>query len=143
VIAKRLIEKAKDTGCGIALENLSGTRARTRFHKVQRARMGGWSFFQPRSFIEYKARLAGVSVVLVDPSYSSRECSECGHCDKANRPPQSGFVCQACGYTAHAGTNAARNIRARALVNAPGSRNSMLFSKLLEFQGQASDFSRE
>jgi IS605 OrfB family transposase len=120
-ISKKLVVKAKDTDCGIALEDLKGIRDRLQFRKPQRARMGGWAFFQLRWFVEYKARLAGVPVVLVDPRNTSRTCSACGHCDKANRRSQSEFVCVACGFEIHADLNAALNHRdrARVSVNAP------------------------
>lgn len=118
-ISKRLVAKAKDTGSGIALEDLNGIRDRIQFRKQQRARMGGWAFSQLRLFVEYKAKLAGVPVVAVDPRNTSRQCSACGHCEKANRKNQSEFECLACGHKSLADFNAARNIRARALVNAP------------------------
>jgi IS605 OrfB family transposase len=121
VISKELIAHCKDTGRGIALENLTHIRDRARFHKGQRAKMSGWSFFQLRSFIAYKGVLAGVSAVFVDPRNTSRTCAECGHCEKANRTSQSVFKCRACGHEANADTNAARNIRARAIVMSPES----------------------
>lgn len=119
VISKKLVAKAKDTERGIALEELKGIRDRIRFRKPRRAKMAGWSFRQLRTFIEYKAQLSGVEVVLVDPAYTSQSCHECGHTERANRPSQTEFLCQACGHTAHADENAALNIRARAIVNAP------------------------
>jgi IS605 OrfB family transposase len=118
-ISKRLVALAKDTGRGIALEDLKGIRDRTRFCKQQRARLSGWAFSQMRSFVEYKAKLAGVQVVTVDPYNTSRTCSECGYCHKANRKSQDRFKCRQCGYNTHADFNAARNIRARAVVNQP------------------------
>ncbi len=118
-IAKSLVAKAKDTGRGIALEELKGIRERTRFRKAQRAKMSGWAFHQLRAFIEYKAQREGVILVLVDPRNTSRTCPACGHIDRANRPSQAEFRCVACGHTDHADVNAARNIRARASVNAP------------------------
>ena len=118
-ISKQLVAKAKDTARGIALEDLQGIRERTRFRKPQRARMGGWAFFQLRAFIEYKAGLAGVPVVLVDPRNTSRTCSRCGHCEKANRRSHAEFECRQFGFRAHADYNAALNISARAAVSAP------------------------
>ncbi|MGZ3302203.1 MAG: zinc ribbon domain-containing protein [Isosphaeraceae bacterium] len=87
----------------------------------QRNRLSGWAFFQLRSFIEYKAKLAGVPVIAVDPRNTSRTCPECGHNEKANRKSQSEFECRACGHRSHADLVAARNIgsRARACVMAP------------------------
>ena len=115
IISKRIVEKAKGTDKGIALENLKGIRkSQTRFRKPQRAKMSGWAFSQLRTFIEYKAKRAGISVVCVDPKYTSQTCAECGHCEKANRQTQEYFLCKQCGYQAHADLNAARNIRAKA-----------------------------
>jgi transposase len=81
--------------------------------------MAGWAFAQLRFFVEYKAKLAGVPVVLVDPRNTSRRCSVCGSIAKANRQSQAGFSCKHCGYAANADFNAAVNIRSGALVNAP------------------------
>ena len=81
--------------------------------------MTGWSFAQLRSFIEYKAQLAGVVVVLVDPKHTSQQCHACGHVARSNRRSQAAFSCLRCGYQTHADCNAAMNIRCRALVSAP------------------------
>jgi IS605 OrfB family transposase len=116
--SKELVQKAKDTGRGIALEDLSGIRDRTTVRAKDRPRHMGWSFFQLRSFVEYKAKLAGVPIVLVDPRGTSRTCNACGHCDKANRKSQAEFLCVHCGHSANADLNAARNIRDRAVSNA-------------------------
>ena len=120
-ISKKLVAKAKGTGRGIGMENLKGIRDRQRFRKQQRARVSGWSFFQLRSFVEYKATLAGVLFVPVNPAYTSQTCAECGHCEAANRQSQAEFACQRCGHKAHADLNSARNHRdrARAAVNRP------------------------
>jgi putative transposase len=118
-ISKTLVAAAKGTERGIALEDLQDIRERTRFRKPQRARMTGWAFAQLRFFVEYKAQLAGVPVVLVDPKHTSQQCSVCGHIARANRRSQAVFSCKHCGYTTNADVNAALNIRARARVNAP------------------------
>ena len=120
VISKRLVRHAKDTQRGIALEDLQGIRQNgKRFRRRQRSRQSNWSFFQLRGFIQYKARLAGVPVVLVDPRDTSRTCPECGFVDKANRISQSRFVCVSCGFAGPADHVAARNIRAKAVVMQP------------------------
>jgi transposase len=64
-----------------------------------------------RQFITYKAKLAGVPVILIDPKNTSRTCSFCGHCEKANRKNQSEFVCKKCRHSENADFNAAKNIR--------------------------------
>ena len=117
-ISKHIVEKAKRTGQGIALEDLKGIRDRVRARKPQRSTLHSWSFGQLRSFIEYKARLAGVPVALVDPRNTSRTCPTCGCVDKANRRSQAVFSCVRCGFSGLADAIAAENIR-RAAVNQP------------------------
>lgn len=123
-ISKRIVATAKGTGRGLALEDLQGIRDRTRLRRRQRARHANWGFFQLRSYLSYKAAMAGVSLVLVDPRYTSQTCLACGVIDKASRRNQAEFVCTACGVAALADHNAARNIafRARAAVNQPNDR---------------------
>lgn len=118
-ISKKLVAKAKDTGRALALEDLNGIRDRITVHRAQRATLHSWSFFQLRSFIAYKAKRAGVPVVLVDPRNTSRTCPKCGHIDKANRKSQSVFSCVACGHSGLADHIAAINIGRRAAVNPP------------------------
>jgi putative transposase len=118
-ISKQLVALATDTARGLALEDLKGIRERSRFRRSQRAKMAGWSFSQLRAFIAYKAQLAGVALTVVDPRDTSRTCSVCGHCERANRRSQAEFCCQSCGHVSHADINAALNIRAKALVNVP------------------------
>lgn len=119
VISKKLVEKAKDTHRGIALENLEGIRERTIVRKSQRRQQHSWGFYQLRRFIEYKARLAGVLVELVDPRNTSRTCPECGCINKRNRKSQSEFSCVSCGFSSIADYIAAVNIGRRASVNTP------------------------
>jgi putative transposase len=112
-ISKAIVGLAKDTSRGIAVEDLGGIRDRLPvWSKESRNRLSGWSFAQLAAFLEYKARLAGVPVVKVDPRNTSRTCSECGHCEKDNRKSQEKFLCVSCGHRANADQNAARNIRA-------------------------------
>ncbi len=118
-ISKQLVHKAQGTGRAIALEDLQGIRDRITVSKPQRAGLHSWSFYQLRQYIEYKAKLAGVPVILVDPRHTSRTCPECGHCDQHNRPNQSTFCCTQCSFAANADYVAARNISGRAAVNPP------------------------
>lgn len=118
-ISKQLVGKAKDTDRGIALEDLEGIRDRITVRRTQRADLHSWAFHQLRTFIAYKATMAGVVVQLVDPRNTSRGCSQCGHVDKRNRPTRDDFLCIACGHAAPADTNAAINIGRRAAVMRP------------------------
>ncbi|MFF2248444.1 RNA-guided endonuclease InsQ/TnpB family protein [Streptomyces sp. NPDC058142] len=112
-IAKHVVAEAERTGRGIALEDLTGIRARVRLRKPQRATHSSWAFAQLGAFIAYKARRAGVPVVFVDPAYTSQQCCACGHIDKVNRASQALFICRNCGVVAHADRNASHNIAAR------------------------------
>jgi IS605 OrfB family transposase len=118
-IAKRIVAKAKATGSRIILEDLQGIRARGAVRGRQRARHSAWSFAQLQAFVRYKAEVAGVPVVLVDPRQTSRRCSACGDCAKANRKSQSAFRCQECGFSCHADHNAALNLKAQGFVDSP------------------------
>jgi IS605 OrfB family transposase len=118
-VSKRIVERAKRIGYGIAVEDLTGIRDRVRLRRSQRDNLHSWAFHQLRTFLEYKAKLAGVPLVAVDPKYTSQQCSACGHTERANRPSQDVFSCKSCGYAAHADFNAAVNLSRRALVSAP------------------------
>lgn len=113
VIAKQTVTEAARTSRGIAVEDLTGIRARVRLRKPQRVTLSSWSFHQLGSFLAYKARRAGVPLVEVDPRYTSQTCNRCGHRDKRNRPDQETFHCRSCGVVAHADHNAALNIASR------------------------------
>jgi len=120
-ISKRLVQKAQGTHRAIAVENLTGIRRRVTVRRRQRARHANWSFYQLKQFIAYKARLAGVPLIEVDPRNTSRTCPACGCINRKSRRSQSLFSCIHCGYSAPADHNAAVIIAARAAVNRPNS----------------------
>lgn len=126
-ISKKLVENAKDTNRAIALEEIKDIKKglKNRFGKKQRAKISGWSFYELRTFVEYKSKLNGVPVYLVNPKYTSQTCHKCGHCEKANRQSQSEFVCKNCNLHINADINASMNIRSRALVNTPQSSENV------------------
>lgn len=109
-VAKKIVKKAKDTESGIALEELTHIRKRTTVRKSMRSKHSSWSFGQLRSFIEYKAKLAGIKTALVNPKYTSQRCSDCGYIHKNNRKTQSEFICGKCGNKLNADYNASLNI---------------------------------
>jgi IS605 OrfB family transposase len=122
-ISKTLVKKAAVSCKALALEDLTGIRARVTVRHEHRYERHSWAFSQLRELITYKAAWAGVSLHLVDPRNTSRTCSTCGHCEKANRRSQAEFLCQRCGFTVNADYNAAINISRkepyRAAVNQP------------------------
>ena len=118
-IAKQLVRRAERTGRGIALEDLKGIRGRIRARRPQRSALHTWAFAQLGELIRYKAQLAGVPVIQVDPRNTSRQCPRCGHTDTRNRPSQAAFRCVGCGHSGHADHIAACNIAGRAAVSRP------------------------
>jgi putative transposase len=112
-ISKRIVAEAQRTGRGIAVEQLTGIRARVRLRKPQRAAVHSWAFAQLGGFLAYKSKAAGVAFVEVDPAYTSQTCSACGWVDKPNRRSQAGFECGRCGFVGHADHNAAIVIATR------------------------------
>src|SRR5690606_28093813 len=98
-ISKRIVQTAKRTNRAVAIEKLTGIRTRIRARKRERTRLHSWGFAQLGWFLSYKCAVAGVPLVQVDPRNTSRQCSQCGHTEKANRKSQSEFVCKACGHT--------------------------------------------
>jgi putative transposase len=109
-ISKQIVAEAERSGRGIAIEELGGIRGRVKAWPKQHAILHSWAFSQLRLFLQYKAALAGVALVAVDPRNTSRTCAVCGHCAKENRRTQHQFRCRSCNHEAHADINAAVNI---------------------------------
>ncbi len=118
IVSKKIVNRANDTGRGIAIEDLKGIRASIKVRKPQRGLLHSWSFGQLRSFIQYKAEQVGIPVVVVNPRNTSRTCPNCGCVDKRNRKTQAFFKCVRCGYAGLADYIAAINI-SRAARNQP------------------------
>jgi putative transposase len=111
VTSKVLVAEAIKSGAGtIAMEDLTHIRDRIRMGKRMRGRLHRWAWRQLQTFVEYKAGLAGLRVIYVDPAYTSQTCSRC-LClgGRGTGKHRSRFVC-ACGNRQHADANAARNI---------------------------------
>ena len=72
-----------------------------------------WGMFF--EMLEYKLHERVGQLIKVDPKHTSQTCNKCGHISKENRQSQAKFVCTACGHSANADTNAAKNILARGI----------------------------
>jgi putative transposase len=120
-ISKTLVHKAVTSRKALALEDLTGIRDSIMVQREHRYERHSWAFYQLRMYIAYKAAWAGVPVRFVDPAYTSQTCSQCGHCEQANRQSQASFLCQQCGFCSHADINAAINISLAACQAANGS----------------------
>lgn len=106
-IARFIVDKAIENKAEIRLENLKGIRQTVKNRRNFRYALNSWSFFQLGQFIQYKALLAGVPVTFVEPAYTSKCCSKCGHLGERNDKI---FKCSICGHVEHADVNAAFSI---------------------------------
>ncbi|PIK97974.1 transposase ISSoc1 [Synechococcus sp. 63AY4M1] len=141
-ISKAIVSRAKTTNSAIALEDLTGIRERVNQQprsKTERRRANSWAFYQLRQFLEYKARVAGVSLILVPPAYTSQTCHRCLHIHPD--PAQSyrsgkKFKCGHCGWEGDADLNGANVIALLgAAVNQP--RGSWLACQLQGYRKPA------
>jgi IS605 OrfB family transposase len=126
-VSKHIVGKAKQSGCSIAIEDLTGIRERTNEqprNKTERRRSNSWAFFQLRTFLDYKALGAGVEVIRVNPAYTSQTCHKCLHIHPVKgKSYRSGktFNCQHCNWKGDADFNGANVIKLLgASVNSPG-----------------------
>lgn len=90
----------------IKLECLSNIRSTTRTSRKNNHSLHNWSFYRLAQFIEYKAKLAGITVEYVNPAYTSQTCPICGHVHHAN---DRNYVCK-CGFHIHRDILGAMNI---------------------------------
>ena len=68
--------------------------------------LNSWSFYRLTKFIEYKATLAGIRLVYVNPYKTSQRCPICGETHKAK---DRRYECE-CGFHAHRDVVGAINI---------------------------------
>ena len=105
---------ASDESVGTyVLEDLTSIRKGARKGKMgkkTRSWVNNWPFYQFQSFLEYKCADRGITVVYVDPRYTSQTCNQCGAVKKSNRKSQSVYSCD-CGWRVNADYNASLNIR--------------------------------
>jgi len=108
-VSKTVVDYATTHCRAIVLENLSTVR--TKGSKIRKySEKNQWAYAQLETFIRYKAALRGVSVVTVDPAYTSQECCKCGHIQKPNGKK---YLCAVCSHREHRDANAAFNIARR------------------------------
>jgi len=126
-LSKHIVDKAKQSGCSIAIEDLTGIRQRTNQqprNKTERRRSNSWAFYQLRQFLDYKALGAGVEVLKVNPAYTSQTCHKCLHIHPVKgKSYRSGktFNCKHCKWKGDADFNGSNVIKLLGTcVNSPG-----------------------
>lgn len=90
----------------IKLECLANIRSATRTSRKNNHSLHTWSFYRLAQFIEYKAKLAGITVEYVNPAYTSQTCPVCGSVHHAN---DRNYTCK-CGFHIHRDVLGAMNI---------------------------------
>lgn len=90
----------------IKLEQLQNIRSATRKSRKNNHSLHIWSFYRLAQFIEYKAKLAGISVEYVNPAYTSQTCPICSRVHHAN---DRNYTCE-CGFQIHRDLLGAMNI---------------------------------
>jgi putative transposase len=120
-ISKKIVKEAKEKKAGIVLEDLKQIRKTAKTSKKFRYALNSWSFYQLKTFIEYKAKLLGVPVVKIDPHYTSKQCSKCGLLGERKGKL---FKCS-CGHVENADVNASFviSLRHQGILQSPIDRD--------------------
>jgi len=112
-VARKLVSEF-DT---IAVEDLN-VEGMVKNHRLAKSISdAGWVKFV--LILTSKAESAGRMVIKVDPSYTSQDCSQCGHRVKKSLALRE-HRCIKCGFVAHRDHNAAINIKGRAVPSVMG-----------------------
>jgi putative transposase len=77
------------------------------------------------SKIAWLALKSGKPVSIVNPKFTSQECSSCHHVSSSNRDGEK-FICENCGHIDHADTQASRTILGRANLKFVSTRHKNL-----------------
>jgi putative transposase len=114
LLSKKLVAYAEQGRAAIVLEDLTLNGAGGRSRRMNR-RLSSWPRSEIHRQIEYKAALAGVPVIKVNPAWTSKTCPVCG----ARRRDRVGkvFVCLMCDWEMDRQINAGLNILKTALAS--------------------------
>jgi len=113
-VSKALVTVGNRKRAAIILEDLTLRGAGGRSRRMNR-RLSSWPRSEIHRQIEYKAALAGVPVIKVNPQWTSKTCPVCG----ARRRDRVGqdFVCLHCDWEMDRQINAGMNILKTALAS--------------------------
>ena len=96
----------------ISIEDLNIKKMVEESHLAKNITDASWNQF--RQFLTYKAVEAGRTLVLVNPAYTTQDCSRCKHREEKKLSERM-HNCAHCGYKATRDVNAAQNILALGL----------------------------
>src|SRR5262249_49956038 len=91
----------------IYLEDLRVAHLVRNRHLAKSISDAGWAAF--RTTLEYTAVCAGKQAVVMEPAYTSQDCSACGERVKKSHSVRT-YVCMSCGFIADRDQHAALNI---------------------------------
>jgi putative transposase len=94
----------------IAVEDLNVRGMVRNHHLAKSISDAGWSQFI--MILTSKAESAGRKVIKVNPSYTSQDCSRCGHRNKITLATRI-YGCSRCGLVIHRDRNGALNVKGR------------------------------
>ncbi len=114
VVSKQLVSLSERRKAVIVLEKLKFPPAKRNTKGLNR-RLSSWPRGELHRQIEYKAALAGVPIIKVNPAWTSKTCPVCG----ARRRDRVGkeFVCLICDWEMDRQHNASLNILKTALAS--------------------------
>ena len=119
--AKNVTDASTSTGEPVQLELFSESEVLTKKERRKKRKLSkkqiaarrksnrslnSWSFYRLAKFIEYKAALAGIIVIRVNPYKTSQRCP---HCGKEHKARDRRYECE-CGFHAHRDVVGAINI---------------------------------
>ena len=108
VVSKAIVAEAVRIGAKqIVLEDLTNILFRIKGNKRIRSRLHRWGWDELQGFVEYKAKARGISILYVNPAYTSQTCSKCGSLGVRRKHR---FKCPRCGSQQHSDRNAAINL---------------------------------
>ena len=102
--------QAKGMGT-IVLGDLRGIRKRMDYGKKRNQKLHQWAFGKIAELITYKAKALGIKVKVIDESYTSQTCPQCGN---RKKPNNRNYTCK-CGFKYHRDGVGALNIRRKYL----------------------------
>ena len=97
----------------IAFENLNIKGMVKNHHLAKSITDAGWN--QIIQYTMYRAESAGTFAVLIDPKYTSQECSGCGNIKHDLKLSDRTYHCNACGLSIDRDLNAAINIERKGM----------------------------